>query len=113
LIVSIDGSRPAVTDPVGDHLSLRLDLETDEVVGFQIEEFLLRVVREHPIFLEIAELAGVPADEVAAIRRTLTREVRQRAALDAVFGQLAALSSPREELERERIYWSPPMLTIP
>lgn len=111
LIVSIHGSRPPVTDPVGEHLSLKLDLETDEVVGFQIEGFLLRVVRKHPMFLEVAELAGVPSHEVAAIRRSIAPEVRQRAALDAVLGQLAALSSPREELERERIYWSPPVLT--
>ncbi len=113
LMVYLDGSRPAISDPVGAYLYLRLNVETDEVVGFQIEDFLLCVVHEHPVFLEIAELAGVPADEVAAIRRTIPREVRQGAALDALFGQLAALSSPAEELERERIAWSPPVLTAP
>lgn len=111
LMVYLHGSRPAFSDPVGEHLYLRIVPTTEEVVGFQIEHFLLCVVREHPMFLEIAELAGVPADELAEIRRTIPREVRQQAALDALFGQLAALSSSPEELAREKISWSPPVLT--
>ena len=89
-------AQPAVSVDVGPHLYLRIDVETEEMVGFQIDHFLYRVVKDHPAFLEAAELAGVPADEVAAIRQALPREVRQRAAVDAVFAQLAALSYPAD-----------------
>ncbi len=112
LMVYFEGSRPAVSDPVGDHLYLRLDVETEDIVGFQMEDFLLCVVRDHPVFLEIAELAGVPADEIAAMRDSIPSAVRKGAALDAVFGQLADLSSSPEELAREQNHWTPLVLAF-
>ena len=82
----------AVSVDAGPHLYLQTKLESQEVVGLQIEHYLLRVVREQPAFLEIAELAGVPAAEVAEIRNSLSLDVRRRAAVDTVFSQLPALS---------------------
>ena len=113
LMVYFFGSRAAFSDPVGDHLYLRIDPVTEDVVGVQSEHFLLCVVRKHPMFLELAALAGVPEEELTTIRRSLPQEIRQAAALDTVFAQLAALSYSREELAHERIDWSPPVLTAP
>jgi hypothetical protein len=90
--------RPAVNVDTGPYLDLRVDVQTEEVVGFQIESFLRRVIREHPALLDVAELAGVPADEVAEIRRSLPHATRQRAAVGAVFDNLAALKYPPEEV---------------
>ena len=53
--------------------------------------------KEHPAFLQIAEFDGVPADEVAAIRQSLPRQVRQRTAVATVFSHLAALTYPTDE----------------
>lgn len=71
-----DRSPPAVSFPLNtgesDYLYLRGDVETGQVVGFQIEDFLSYAVDRHPglvDLLDMAELRGITPAEVAEVRR--------------------------------------------
>ncbi|HSH76920.1 MAG TPA: hypothetical protein VLA19_00120 [Herpetosiphonaceae bacterium] len=88
LILRLFGrERTAVILPGNEHLDLWLDPETWEIIGFQIEGYLAHVVHEHPRFLELAELAGISADEVERIRRSVTPDKRKRAAVASLIGE--------------------------
>src|SRR5215208_934167 len=75
LMVHIYGrGRPALSVPIDlgerDLFFLRVDPKTDEVVGFQIEDFLAHVIPRHPELvaaLTFAELDGIAPAEVAKI----------------------------------------------
>jgi hypothetical protein len=64
---------------------LRLDRETEGVIGIQIEGLLARAARAHPNLLgvlDLAELRGITPDEIDRVRREV------------------AAPSPREALRR-------------
>jgi hypothetical protein len=69
-------ARPAASVPLErgdrDYLFLRVDPETEEVVGLQIEHFLSYAVIQHPELapaLDVAALVDVGRDEVDRIAR--------------------------------------------
>ena len=69
-------ARPASSEPLDvgdrDYLFVRVDPQTDEVVGVQIESFLAYAVKQHPYFvevLEVADLHGYDDLEAANLRR--------------------------------------------
>lgn len=68
--------RAAVSVPASDFEYFRVDAHTEEIVGFQIEDFLLHAVHVNPLYLALAEMAGFDADELAAVRAAV--EERQR-----------------------------------
>lgn len=68
LLIHFDGPRPAVILDVDDHLSLGLDPVSHEVVGLQIEAYLLAAVFKRPQLMGLAQVAGIPDDEIDAIR---------------------------------------------
>jgi hypothetical protein len=68
--------RPGVSIPTSDFEYLRLDPTTEEVIGFQVEDFLARAVYADPTYLDLAELANIDPEQIAAIRRTI--ESRRR-----------------------------------
>jgi hypothetical protein len=94
LMVSFTGHpRPAISVVVDDHLFYRVDADTEEVVGYQIEDFLGEVVYEHPSMLTVAEAAKIDADTIAAIRERFTSEQQRLAAAESLVGHLAPLGA--------------------
>ena len=68
--------RPAVSDPLdlGDrnYFYRRVDVQTNEVVGLQIEHFLSSAVLQHPALVDAlaeAELVGIAPEEAARVRQ--------------------------------------------
>jgi hypothetical protein len=77
-------------------IDLRLDPRTHVIVGYQIEGFLTAAVLRHPQLLELAELGGIPREEIEAIRRRIDPGLRTRdavAALDLLVSRDVALSA--------------------
>jgi hypothetical protein len=86
--------RPGVSLPTSDFEYLRLDPVTEEVIGFQVEDFLAHAVYADPTYLELAELANIDPEQIAAIRRTI--ETRQRSmAPDLLKRELAGAMARR------------------
>ncbi|MDP9365927.1 MAG: hypothetical protein M3Q10_17195 [Chloroflexota bacterium] len=78
--------RFGVVDYVGepDYLAVLRDVEGDDVVGLQIEDFLARAIVDDPTrldLLEVAELRGITPDEVGALRAEAARGARKRSAV--------------------------------
>jgi hypothetical protein len=73
LMVHLYGrGRPGVSLPVAQGWMLRLDRETDEVIGVQVEGVLAGAARSHPRLLgvlDLAELRGITPDEIDRVRR--------------------------------------------
>jgi hypothetical protein len=73
LVIHLTGrGRPGVSLPVAQGWMLRLDRETDELIGIQIEGVLARAARVHPKLLgvlDLAELRGITPDEIDRVRR--------------------------------------------
>jgi len=75
---------PAISVDVNEYLYLRVNPETQQVVGLQFEAFLARAVRSEPRWLWLAELAKIPPDELDAIRR----EISPKQQWQSVFAEL-------------------------
>ena len=84
---------PATSIDVDECLYLRVDRTDRRVVGLQIEGFLIRAVREHPEWLLLAELAGIPAEEIDKARDAIDSERRREAAVMPILKQLQLLAS--------------------
>ncbi len=87
--------RPAISveaqsiNPNADeHMYLRVDVETQQVIGVQVEAFLRAVVRRDPSQLELLEFAGMHPTEVQKLREQIAPETRKQAAVGTFFGQL-------------------------
>ena len=92
LFVDFDGAaRPAASIALDlggrDYVYARADVETDEVVGLQIEHYLSHAVKVHPNLvdaLDFASFEGIGRDEIARLPRqdgAHGRGQRDRAAL--------------------------------
>jgi hypothetical protein len=98
LMVHFNGQpEAAVSVYLNAYMAARVHLETNDVVGVYIEDFLSRLVFEDPRALEmadlIADIAGIDRQRLAAIRGRLGRDARMRAALDTMFGSLTSASA--------------------
>jgi hypothetical protein len=96
LIHFTDRGRSGVVDYVSDLLAVLVDVETEAVVGLQVEDFLSKVVPADPDrldLLEIAELRGITSHEVAALRKNTTVGDRKRSAVASLMRRLGT-SSP-------------------
>lgn len=63
---------PGVSVPIADGWMLRLNRETDELIGIQIENLLASAARKQPRLLRVldaAELRGITPDEIDRVRR--------------------------------------------
>lgn len=84
---------PAAIDLVGDYMFPRIDVETDGVVGFQIEDFLGQAIRDEPQlldFLDAAELNGITLEEIAERRRAIPDVAWKRTLLASLFQRQAS-----------------------
>lgn len=91
---------PAVSVPVDrgdiDYVFLRVDVETQEVVGFQVEHVLSYAVGQMPDLiyaLDLAELHDIRREEVNEITRRLQLEHAEPADAAAVLRGLAKLAA--------------------
>ena len=80
--------RPAVSMEVRNGFFLRVDPETHQVVGVQVEAFLSRAVIEDPELLEVAEAAGIPEQTIQRIRRRITPDAMKAAAASTLLRRL-------------------------
>jgi hypothetical protein len=62
--------------PGNRYTYLRLDLDTYETIGMQIEGVLVGFLEEHPEFIELARQAGAPAEELDRIEAAITADAR-------------------------------------
>ena len=87
LILLDDGTRPGVSRLLGNGWMMRVDRETGEPIGLQIEHFLSRTAVEHPqlmSLLDIADLTGISVEELARVRRRVMETHRDQALREAV-----------------------------
>ncbi len=63
--------RPTVIVPGNEYESYSVDVETEVVVGFLIEDLLGHAVYQNTYYLEYAALAGVNREELAALRERI------------------------------------------
>lgn len=73
---------------VDEHIYYRVDLDTEQVIGTQIEAFLRVVVRRYPSLIDLLEFAGMKPGEIQKIREQIAPETRKQAAMSSLFGQL-------------------------
>ncbi len=91
LVTFGDGApRPGVSIPLSDFEYLRVDAETEAIIGVQIEDFLDYAVYENGSYLDFAEFAGIEDKVLARIRRAVEdrrrqmgQQDRQRALIEA------------------------------
>lgn len=80
------GQPSIVTHTLGD-IDLLVDPSSALVVGFQIENFLTRVVARNPRYLSLARNAGIDPDELDRIERSIDPADRKRADFQALADQ--------------------------
>lgn len=88
-----DRQQPTVSVDVDDYLYLLVDRSGHRVVGLQIEGFLAHAIHEHPDWLPLAELAGIPAEEIEKARDAIVIERRREAVVMPILKQLQLLAS--------------------
>jgi len=88
-----DRDRPTVSVDVNEYLYLLVDSRDQQVVGLQIEGYLFYVVRKHPEWLPLADLAGIPADDIAKAREAIDINRRREAAVMPILKELNLLAS--------------------
>ena len=79
--------RPGVGRLLGDGWLVRLDRETEEPIGLQIEGFLSRTAPKHPhllSLLDLSELRGITVEALAIERRRIVGADRDRVIQEAI-----------------------------
>ncbi len=85
--------RPAVTVEFGETVAYRVDPETQEVVGLQVDAFLTQYVYDHPEALLVAEVAEVDPVLIERVRRAIASEKHKQAAAGSILDSLLAASA--------------------
>jgi len=97
LMIHLNGlGQPGVSVPVSASEYFRVDPVSEEIVGFQLEDFLAATIYKGGPYLTLAESAGIDAAtldrvraEIAARQRALAEPERNRMALEELFGSPA------------------------
>lgn len=88
LFVHLFGTdRRATVLELDNHRSLRIDMQTHEVVGLQLECFMEILVPRNPLLLSVAELAGVDEETIAAARLRIPPDRGKQSVVDSIFGE--------------------------
>ncbi len=88
---------PAVSVPLHlggdrDYIFLRVDPVTEQLVGFQIEDFLSYAVNERPFLAQafaLARIHGTTSEDLLAVLARMSGGDSKRAVVDALFAELA------------------------
>ncbi len=90
-IYVIPGQDPLVSVPQEDGLTaLMVNPVTEEVHGFQIDDYLHRAVSKSPHLLELAPLAGIDQEAVDSAREQISVQRRREATISASLSELLA-----------------------
>jgi hypothetical protein len=88
-IYAFSGDQPLISVPLNEgELSLLVDPDSEEVQGFQIDDFLTFAVVERPQLLEVAELAGIDMLKVEEARARIGADRRRAATISTTFMEL-------------------------
>jgi hypothetical protein len=79
---------PAVNIDITEYLDLRVDIETHQVVGLQIDGYLHYAVHQNSALLTLAELAGIEPAAIDEARRAISIDRKRTAALRTVLSDL-------------------------
>ena len=85
--------QPSVSVDVDEYLYLLVDRTTQRIIGLQIESYLTHAVREHPDWLVLADLAGIPQDLIDGARVAIGDGERRRSAVLPILKDLDLLAS--------------------
>ncbi len=77
-----------------EYLYLRVDDETRQVVGVQIEGYLTHAVRQDPRWLVWGELAGISTEVMNEAKERIGMDRRRESALLTTFDDLVSLATP-------------------
>ncbi len=93
LIIHLFGeARPSVGFLVGDYVTVRIDPETDEPSGFEINHFLSEAVVAQPELVAFVELRsiGFSRRDLIRVRWQLRREEHERESLGTIIERASA-----------------------
>lgn len=76
---------PAYSYPIDDYVSWRVDLDTDHVVGFEVERFRARAVKQIPELLPILEMVDGRRRSTRQPAATVEVKPERREALKPIF----------------------------
>ena len=85
--------QPSVSVDVDEYLYLLVDRISKRIIGLQIEGYLTFAVREHPDWLVLADLAGIPQDVIETARVAIGDGQRRRSAVLPILKDLDLLAS--------------------
>ena len=92
LTIYLGGTPQAAISVVkDDYLSYRVDPESEEIVGYQIEDFLTEAIQHVPSYLAIADLLDIAPQAMRPVGQAISAEQRRRVAAETVAGHLMPL----------------------
>lgn len=91
----LPGDHPLVSVPRDDGFSsLMVDPATDEVHGFQFDDYLSHAVFQVPQIVELAEISGIDPQTIESARQRIGDERRKDAAISATIAHLLRITEP-------------------
>lgn len=83
---------PAISVPVegSPYFYLRVDPESGEILGLQIEAFATKFIQEHPEFVDFIDTLDIPERAFEAIDRSDVRRRRPWAVANMMLGSMMA-----------------------
>lgn len=88
-IYVVPGDQPLASVPQDDGVtSLLVDPETEEVHGFQVDDYLRIAVTQQPNLLEVAHLANINVSMIEEARSRIGEERQREAAIASALASL-------------------------
>lgn len=81
--------RPAVGVVMDHNLTLLIDPETDQLLGFEIDHFLTEAVFAQPALEPLLDLPGMPAKQAKEVRKKLDPASRRKVAVGSLLEQIS------------------------
>jgi hypothetical protein len=84
----LPGMNVAISD---GSIELRVTLDEDQLLGFEIPNFTHTFLPEHPEYLDFAATAGVSTEVIENIRSRITTKQRQHSAIEDLLRQFTGV----------------------
>jgi hypothetical protein len=88
VVFLFEGVEQSVALDSGDNVYMLLEPDSEEIVGFQFDNFMSRVVLQKPQLLALASLAGVDDDLIEKARQRIGEERSRQAAVQSALREL-------------------------